>query len=259
MVFPVVMFGCESWTIKKAEGWRIDALELWWWKTLESPLDSKEIKPVNEGLTLKLKFQYFGYLTQEPTHCKIPSCWERFKQKEKSSAENDYIVRWLDSMTIAMDMDMSKLLETVEDRGEWYAVVYGVVKSLTWQWQNDAYILFSDRITLFTIFFNHLWTALFPIFWFLFFLAFPKSWGFQSPVFKTYITYALWSILKVFFLLKLRAIIFIDIIFMFNYNSVFVFTFIWLLLIICYENVCHLYMMLSVTSLHCWVCLWFFW
>ena len=51
-------------------------------------------------------------------------------------------------MTIAMDMDMSKVLETVEDRGEWYAVVYGVVKSLTWQWQNDAYILFSDRITL---------------------------------------------------------------------------------------------------------------
>ena len=74
MVFPVVMYGCESWIIKKAQGWRIDAFELWCWRRLESPLDCKEIQPVIlkeispgcslEGLMLKLKLQYFGHLIQ---------------------------------------------------------------------------------------------------------------------------------------------------------------------------------------------------
>ena len=63
MVFPVVMYGCESWTIKKVDHQRIDALELWCWRRFESPLDSKEIKPVNpKGNMLKLKLQYFGHL-----------------------------------------------------------------------------------------------------------------------------------------------------------------------------------------------------
>ena len=168
------------------------------------------------------------------------------------------MIRWLDSMTIAMDVDMNKLLEIVEDRGKWHAVVYGVVKSLTCL--SDRMMptfCFLIELLCLLFFFKPLVNSTFSIF--CFFLAFPKSWGFQSLVFRTYINYALWSILKVLFLLKLRTIILIDIIFMFNYNSVFVFIFIWLLLIICYANVCHLYIMLSMTSLHCWVCLCLFW
>ena len=87
MVFPVVMYGCESWTVKKAECRRIDAFKtVVLEKTLESPLDCKEIQPVHpkgdrseyslEALMLKLKLQYFGHLFEEMTHLKIPQCWE---------------------------------------------------------------------------------------------------------------------------------------------------------------------------------------
>ena len=85
MVFPVIMYGCESWTIKKAEHQRIDAFELWCWRRLLSPLDCKEIQPFIkeispeyslEGLMLKLKLQYLGHLTEELTHWKRPLCWE---------------------------------------------------------------------------------------------------------------------------------------------------------------------------------------
>ena len=89
IVFPVVMYRCESWTIKKAEHQRIDAFKLWCWRRLESPLDCKEIKPVHpkgnqpeyslEGLMLKLKLQYFGHWCKEPTQWKRPWCWERLK------------------------------------------------------------------------------------------------------------------------------------------------------------------------------------
>ena len=89
MVFPVVMYGCESWTIKKAEHRRIDAFELWCWRRLESPLDYKEIKPVNpegnhpeyllEGLMLKLKLQYFGHLMRRANSFEKTLMLERLK------------------------------------------------------------------------------------------------------------------------------------------------------------------------------------
>ena len=103
-VFPVVMYGCESWTIKKAECWRIDAFELWCWRRLlrvpwtarrskQSIL--KEISPEYslKGLMLKLKLQYFGHLWEEVTHWKRPWCWERLKAEEKGTAE-DQVVEW---------------------------------------------------------------------------------------------------------------------------------------------------------------------
>ena len=103
MVFPVVMYGCESWTVKKAECWRIDAFELWCWKRLvrvpwtarrsnQSILMEINPKYTLQGLTLKLKLQYFGHWCEEPTHWKRPWCWERLRSGRQR-------VKWLDGIT----------------------------------------------------------------------------------------------------------------------------------------------------------------
>ena len=135
-VCPVGMYGCESWTIKKAEHRRTDAFELWCWRRLLSPLDCREIKPINpkeikceyslDRLMLKLKLQYFGHLMGKADSFEKTLMVGQIEGRRRRRQQR---MRWLDGITDPMDMSLSKLQDTVEDREARRAAAHVVTNS----------------------------------------------------------------------------------------------------------------------------------